>query len=734
LKPAFYREITVIVVRVALPVPLRQHFDYLIAAQLQPQVGSRVLVPFGNRKLVGIIWQIAPSDSFDNSKLKAVTALLDDKPVLPALLCQLLSFAADYYHYPLGEVLISALPALLREGRDLADYQPKVYQLTASGRALDAAALKRSAKQQALWQALHNHQLSESVLLQQHSRNTLKQLLDKQLAEELIVPPSPFTALDAPAKGLKLTASQALAVTAVTQAFGRFERLLLEGVTGSGKTEVYLQAIASLLSQQQQVLVIVPEIGLTPQTLARFQARFDVPVLCWHSALSDSERLHCWLQASSGAAAIIIGTRSALFLPFWRLGLIIIDEEHDQSLKQQDGFRYHARDLAIKRAALQHCPILLGSATPSLESLHNALSKRFIHLPLPDRAAGQALPKFELVDLKQQVLQFGLASQTLAQIKQQLALGLQVMLFLNRRGFAPALSCQECGWLTECQRCSAFTTYHKQSRQLVCHHCGASKAVPRQCGGCGSTQLKPLGQGTEQLEENLQQLFADVAITRLDRDSTRRKGALHQALEDIHQNGARLIVGTQMLAKGHHFPNVSLVVIVDVDGALYSSDFRAPEQLAQLLTQVAGRAGRGSSGGKVLLQTHYPQHTLLQDIIQNGYASFARSALHERQQTRLPPFQHLSLFSAEAHQSEICQHWLQQLADSARQFPELQLLGPIPAPLERRAGKYRWQLQLYSSARAAMHQALEVLLQDIASWPASRKVKWQLDVDPTDLT
>ncbi|MDX1391799.1 MAG: DEAD/DEAH box helicase family protein, partial [Rheinheimera sp.] len=328
-----------IVVRVALPVPLRQHFDYLIEAALQPQVGSRVLVPFGKRKLVGIIWQLAPADSFDNSKLKAVLTLLDAQPVLPPLLCQLLSFAADYYHYPLGEVLISALPALLREGRNLADYQPKAYQLTAAGLALDPAALKRAAKQSALWQALKQHPLSESVLLQQHSRATLKQLLDKQLAQELIVAPTPFTAPDKPVPGLKLTAAQALAVTAVTQAFGRFERLLLEGVTGSGKTEVYLQAIASLLSQQQQVLVIVPEIGLTPQTLARFQARFDVPVLCWHSALTDSERLHCWIQASTGAAAIIIGTRSALFLSFWRLGLIIIDEEHDQSLKQQDGFR-----------------------------------------------------------------------------------------------------------------------------------------------------------------------------------------------------------------------------------------------------------------------------------------------------------------------------------------------------------------------------------------------------------
>ncbi|MEW5682404.1 MAG: primosomal protein N' [Pseudomonadota bacterium] len=722
------------VVRVALPLPLRQHFDYLLDASQPAQVGCRVRVPFGNRTLVGIVWQINPDDSFAADKLKPVQALLDTTPVLPEILCRLLSFAAEYYHHPLGEVLISALPLLLREGRNLSDYQPKAYQLTPAGQAIDASVLKRAPKQFELWQAMSQHRISESLLGQQYSRASLKQLMDKGLAEEVVVPASPYTAPAAAPSGLKLTTAQALAVTAIHQAFGRFERLLLEGVTGSGKTEVYLQSIATLLCQQQQVLVIVPEIGLTPQTLARFQARFDVPVLCWHSNLSDSERLHCYLQAQSGAAAIIVGTRSALFLPFWRLGLIIIDEEHDQSLKQQDGFRYHARDLAIKRAALQHCPIVLGSATPSLESLHNALNKRFIHLPLPDRAAGQALPGFELVNLKQQVLQFGLASQTLTQIRQQLAAGHQVMLFLNRRGFAPALCCDECGWLTECQRCSAFTTYHKQSRQLVCHHCGASKAIPRQCAHCGSTKLTPLGQGTEQLEENLQQLFPDIAITRLDRDSTRRKGSLNSLLDDIHQHGARLIVGTQMLAKGHHFPNVTLVVIVDVDGALYSSDFRAPEQLAQLLTQVAGRAGRGDKAGKVLLQTHYPEHALLQDIIQNGYASFARSALLEREQTRLPPYQHLSLFSAQAHQAPLCQQWLTQLAEQARQFPALQLLGPIPAPLERRAGLYRWQLQLYSANRTAMHQALSALLDCVSKWPLSRKIKWQLDVDPTDLT
>jgi primosomal protein N' (replication factor Y) len=429
----------------------------------------------------------------------------------------------------------------------------------------------------------------------------------------------------------------------------------------------------------------------------------------------------------------VIGTRSALFLPFLKLDLLIIDEEHDNSFKQQDGFRYHARDLAIKRASIQGCPILLGSATPSLESLANVQQGRFAHLELPDRAAGQLMPTVELVDLKQQQMIHGMAGLTRQRIEQHLKLGQQVLLFLNRRGFAPALICHECGWMTECHRCSAFTTFHKQSRQLVCHHCGATKGVPHQCGGCGSTQLAPVGQGTEQLEEQLQQLFPAYTVTRLDRDSTRRKGSLQAALDQILQGEPQLILGTQMLAKGHHFPNVGLVVIIDVDSALYSNDFRAPEQLAQLLTQVSGRAGRGSQPGKVLLQTHYPGHALLQDVIQNGYASFARSALKERQQTFLPPFMFLALFRVEAHQLELCQEWLQKVAEHYKNWPQIQLLGPLACPMERKAGKYRWQIQLFAKDRKQLHQSLDSVLTEISRWSLSRKVKWQLDVDPQDL-
>lgn len=720
-------------IRVALPVPLRQHFDYLLPDKLLVTVGCRVRVPFGKRELIGIVWQLDVKSDIPDNQLKSILAVLDSEPVMPTLLRQLLSFAADYYHHPLGEVLNAALPALLREGRILSDFQPRCYRLTDSGQACQIADFRRASKQAELWQALSAQPLAEATIKQQYSFNACKQLLAKGFITAFHQAPALYTFQGLTERPLTLTADQAIAVAAINQA-EQFRPFLLEGVTGSGKTEVYLQCITPLLERNQQILVLLPEIGLTPQTLARFAKRFAAPILVWHSNLSDGERLSCWLQAASGAAAVVIGTRSALFLPFLRLGLIIIDEEHDLSLKQQDGFRYHARDLAIKRAALEGCPILLGSATPSLESLHNCQQGRFTHLTLNARASGYAVPKVELIDLKQQVLRYGLAQQTLVQMQQQLALGKQVMLFLNRRGFAPALSCQECGWLTECHRCSAFTTFHKFSRQLVCHHCGASRAIPKQCGGCGSTRLAPVGQGTEQLEEHLTALFPEIPVTRLDRDSTRRKGAFASLLADIQQAGPRLILGTQMLAKGHHFPLVTLVVIVDVDGALYSADFRAPEQLGQLLTQVAGRAGRGHDSGKVLLQTQHPEHALLQDIILNGYAAFARSALLEREQTRLPPYQHLALFRAEAHQSELCQQWLQLLVTHCQQQPAVQLLGPILSPMERKAGKFRWQLHLYAAQRPVLHHLLKHLLMIIAQNTLTRKIKWQLDVDALDLS
>lgn len=721
------------VVRVALGLPLRQHFDYIFLEPEPILLGCRVAVPFGNRELIGLVWQLAPGDHYPLAQLKPIRKVLDQTPVLGDDLRTLLAFAAEYYHHPLGEVLTSALPALLREGKNADPIRTQRYTLSDTGQTLEPSDFKRAPKRLALWTLLHENPTQEQVS-PEFTKADIAYFLEHNYALKNDIPYGPYTRNADRQKALPLNPAQALAVSRIQQSHGCFAVFLLEGVTGSGKTEVYLQSISPVIAQGGQVLVLVPEIGLTPQTFARFEERFGVPVGIWHSNMTDLERLTTWQRCQTGDLAVIIGTRSALFLPFLKLQLLILDEEHDASFKQQEGFRYHARDLAIKRASLLKLPIVLGSATPSLESLANVQAGKFFHLELPERATGQAVPRVELIDLKQQVMQAGLASLTRARIQQTLNQGQQVLLFLNRRGFAPALLCHECGWLTECTRCSACMTYHKQSRQLVCHHCATIKPIPRQCGGCGSTQIAAVGQGTEQLEEQLQHLFPKVGITRLDRDSTRKKGSLHQALEHIHQGHAQLIVGTQMLAKGHHFPKVSLVVIVDVDSALYSSDFRAPEQLAQLLTQVAGRAGRGENAGTVLLQTHYPGHALLQDVIQNGYASFARSALLERQQTQLPPFIYLALFRAECLSLELCQQWLAQLCAFLKNFPSLQLLGPLACPMERKAGKFRWQLQVFSRDRKALHHALAQAVVSVKDWPLTRKLKWQLDVDPLDLS
>ncbi len=721
------------VIRVALPVPLRYHFDYQLDNSENICIGARVRVPFGKRELIGIVWQLEPKDQY-SAELKSVIEVIDREPIFSEELRDLLSFAADYYHHPLGDVLVSALPTLLREGRRLSDEKQRRAELTMQGLAVTASDFKRSAKQLALWQLLAQSSQTQAQITAAGLTNAARQLEQKSWLSWHTEAYQPFCYQPERQRALPLNPAQALAVSAINQAQGQFQRFLLEGVTGSGKTEVYLQAITPVIARGQQVLVLVPEIGLTPQTLARFEKRFDVPMQVWHSNMTDHERLTAWQRSKSGDAAITIGTRSALFLPFHQLGLIIIDEEHDGSLKQQEGFRYHARDLAIKRASLLNCPIVLGTATPSLESFHNALQQKFIHLQLPERATSQQVPAIELIDLKQQVLQHGLATRTIDHIRKSLERGQQVMLFLNRRGFAPALICHECGWLTDCPHCSAFMTFHKQSRMLVCHHCTTTRVVPHQCGNCGSTQLVPVGKGTEQLEEQLSTLFPQVPITRLDRDNTRRKGALEQLLATIASGESQLIVGTQMLAKGHHFPNVSLVVVVDVDGALYSSDFRASEHLAQLLTQVSGRAGRGDIAGKVLLQTHYPGHPLLQDVIQNGYHAFARSALLERQQTQLPPFMHMALLHAQSEDPQVCPLWLGQLQQFSREHaPKVQLLGPIQPPLERKAGKYRWQLQFFAADRRDLHQLLQALLPFALSLPLQRRLKWQIDVDPQDL-
>ena len=726
-------------VRVALPVPLRRQFDYLAPEPL-PAIGCRVRVSFGRQQLVGLVTDHPEQSDLPLAKLKPILEVLDTTPLLPPSLWQLLLWSAHYYQHPLGEVLQHALPVLLRQGEAAQRRPLESWQLTPSGH--DFTPSKNAERQRQALQLLQDGPLPAADLREVGiDSQVLAKLAAKGVVEKIdgSLPQEPWrdNLLVHEADQHQLNTEQALAVASVQSQPQEFGVFLLDGVTGSGKTEVYLQLIAPVLARGQQVLVLVPEIGLTPQTLQRFRRRFAAPILTLHSGMNDRERLEAWLACQSGDAAILIGTRSALFTPFRSLGLILIDEEHDASFKQQEGFRYHARDLAVMRARLDSCPILLGSATPALETLHNGLSGKYQMLRLSQRAGGASVARQEVLDIKEVPLQAGVSPQLLQLMESHLRDGNQVMLFLNRRGFAQSLLCHHCGWIAACGRCDAYYTWHQGSRRLHCHHCDSQRPVPSHCPECGSPDLQGTGVGTEQVEALLAARFPHYQTIRIDRDSTRRKGELEAHLDGIRSGKYQILIGTQMLAKGHHFPNVTLVGLLDVDGALFSQDFRATERLAQLYTQVAGRAGRASKPGLVVLQSHHPEHLLLQDLVHNGYHHFARTCLQERQQLGLPPFAFQALLRSEAVHKANVEQFMGEVAGlvmSRRTLhPGVQMIGPIAALMERRAGKYRMQLLLQAPKRLALAQLLLRLLPEIEALPSVRKVRWSLDVDPQEL-
>jgi primosomal protein N' (replication factor Y) len=729
------------ILRVAVPSPLRQLFDYLPPADMAADCilapGQRVEVPFGRRRALGLLIEVAGDSALPAAQLRPALAVLDREPALPLPLLQLLQWAADYYHHPLGECCQQALPTLLRRGGDTRERR-RAWQLTTAGLALPDSALKRAPQQAAAWQQLLREQPLPDDRLDALGigRETLRALRAKGLVEPIEIEASAATAATANSTCDTsipvLTDEQQTAVTAVASAHGRFQCHLLEGITGSGKTEVYLRLIEQTLARGEQALVLVPEIGLTPQTLARFRRRLQTPIAVLHSGLNDSERLQAWRDARSGVAGVVLGTRSAVFADLPRLGLIIVDEEHDASYKQQDGFRYHARDVAIKRAADLGVPILLGSATPALETLHNALAGRYRHLTLHRRAGNAATPPIDVIDIRHQPMHEGLAPASLTTISDTLARGDQVLVFLNRRGFAPTLLCHDCGWIAQCRHCDARLTVHAQQRQLRCHHCGFSERLPLRCAACSSPQLEFRGPGTERLELALTQLFPQVPVIRIDRDTTARKHALRDKLERIGSGSPCLLVGTQMLAKGHHFPDVTLVVMIDIDGGLASADFRGTEKLGQLITQVAGRAGRAEKPGRVLIQTHYPDHPALGSLLRDGYHTFARQLLDERRARALPPFGQLALIRADA----LALRDAETLLAAARAncaVAGVDLIGPLPAPMSRRAGLFRAQLLLRADQRAPLHQALHQLARAAGQHALARKVRWSIDVDPVDL-
>ncbi len=723
------------VVQVAVPAPLRRTFDYLVPAGLAvPAIGTRVRVPFGRRQAIGVVLAVPAHSEVADSKLRPVLAVLDAQPVLDAALLALLRWAADYYHHPIGEVIHAALPALLRQGRSAEIGGLERWFLTETGAALTAQTFVRAPAQQRLWEALRTHPglgAVEATAVTARAPRILREWetkgwTDKMNADCLSAPA--VTTLPPPA----LSTDQARAVDEVAAGQDAFRCFLLHGVTGSGKTEVYLQLVARALVRNRQALVLVPEIGLTPQLVERFRRRFAVPIAVLHSGLNDGERLCAWLAAASGRAPIVLGTRSAVFTPLRDPGVIVVDEEHDPSYKQQDGFRYHARDVAIVRAQRANVPIVLGSATPSLESLHNARSGRYTLLPLPQRAGAAALPAVHLLDMRRLPRLDGLAQPLLKLIDERLASGEQSLLFLNRRGFAPVLLCHDCGWIAPCPRCDARLTLHKRKAELRCHHCDTQRPVPAACPQCGGGELHALGEGTQRIEEILPRYFPQARILRIDRDSTRRKGALQAQLDQVHAGEADILVGTQMLSKGHDFPNVTLVAVLNADQGLYGSDFRAPEHLFQQIMQVAGRAGRAERAGDVYIQTYHPEHPLFAALCAHDYAGFADYALTERSQAAYPPFAHLALLRAEAVQPQVALQFLARSRALAASLADthVQLTDPVPAPMERRAGRYRAQLLVQASHRASLHAFVTRWLTALEEEPSAKKVRWSLDIDP----
>ncbi len=732
--------------RVAVPSPLRRLFHYLPPKQgaTGNPVGCRVRVPFGSRQQVGVVTATGEHDgSVPFDKLRPVTELLDAEPLIPADMVALGRWAADYYHHPPGEVFEQLLPAALRRPVPASAGKRREWQLSESGKRQDPEKLRRAPRQRAMLTLLQQAGAAvgadELAVLGEGWRDVARRLEDKGLVvrrERMAAPPMSH----GQGTGVALNPDQAAAVEEITRDENRFRCHLLEGVTGSGKTEVYLACIRRALEHGRQVLVLVPEIALTPQLTRRFREGLQARVALYHSGMGDGERRDTWLLAREGKLDVIIGTRSAIFLPLARPGLFILDEEHDSAYKQQEGWRYSARDLAVVRAREQAVNVVLGSATPSLESLRNAESGRYHRIRLPSRAGAARPPRLRLVDIRGEHLDAGLSGELLRAMDRHLAAGNQALLFLNRRGYAPVLVCHDCGWHAECLRCDARMTYHRGRNSLDCHHCGASRGVPRACPECAGGRLTLPGQGTERLEQALARRYPDYGISRIDRDTTRRAGTLESLLETARSGEARILVGTQMLAKGHDFPDLTLVGLIDADQGLMSADFRGPERTAQLITQVAGRAGRGEQVGEVLIQTRNPEHELLLHLIRDGYAKFARAALVEREQAALPPYSHLALLRAEAHRRDAVRDFLGEALDLGRQYGEdsgvgsaVLLMGPVPAPMERRAGRLRWQLMLQADARGPLHRLLAQWAPALETLKTARRVRWSLDVDPIEL-
>ena len=731
------------ILRVALHTPLRRLFDYLPPPNCKINTlipGQRLRVPFGKGKArIGLLVKLTDKSEIEQHKLKHILEIVDEQPLYTQKHLNLLEWASQYYHHPFGEVIFTTVPPLLRKGLPPALKKEILWRLTPAGIVTHTESFKYAKKQAALLDFIKYFTDGVSSMQIQKKfaqwRPYLNALIEKGLVEK-------FNSQSSNSKKLrktynvKLNSAQKQAANEISVAAGRYQAFLLDGITGSGKTEVYIQSIRQIINTGLQALILLPEIGLTPQFIERFQHRLNVEIAVLHSALAERERLDTWLKARDGKVLVVIGTRSSIWTPFHQLGIIIVDEEHDLSYKQQDGFRYSARDMALIRAQREKIPVVLGSATPSMESLQNAATGRYQELKLTRRVGSAKLPRINILDIRANKMHGAVSQHLLEAIQHCINQKQQVLLFLNRRGYAPVMMCHDCGWVFKCPRCNIQMTYHKHNNKLCCHHCGHVEKLMNNCHECTGGKIIEIGHGTQRLTETLGEILPSANILRIDRDSTRRKDTLQLMLKDIHAGKVDILVGTQMLAKGHHFPKVTLVGIIDADRGLYSADYRASERMAQMILQVGGRAGRAESPGTVIIQTHHPDHPLLKTLVAQGYTKFSELVLQERKEALLPPFSYHALLRSEAHDMQLSRRFLNDAKSRLHSTNKLQLeiFGPIMAPVEKIAGRYRMQLLLQAKNRNQLRQTLQPWVNILEQMPSARKVRWSLDVDPQDMS
>ena len=730
------------ILRVAINTPVRKLFDYLPPPGVNPGAllpGIRLRVPFGKtREKTGLLVEIADKPEIETHRLKYAIAVLDDKPVINKELFRVFEWAINYYHHPAGEVMIGCLPKLLVMGVPATGKEQIYWRLSHTNPEVPVPEFAHAPRQKSIYRLIESNPegISQQVIQNTFSnwRIPLETLKKKGLVESFIKSiPDAATKPD-PGNIIRLNNQQENAVKTIKEAINTYQTFLLNGITGSGKTEVYIHCILEVLEQGKQALVLVPEIGLTPQFTERFKHRLDTDTAVLHSSLTDRERLNAWLDSRDGRAGIIIGTRSAIWTPFKQLGIIIVDEEHDISYKQQDGFRYSARDLALIRAQQENIPVVLGTATPSLESVYNVIHNRYREIKLSQRTSNIPPPAIKVLDIRGSRMDGAISVSLLAKIREHVDKKQQVLLFLNRRGYAPVIMCHDCGWICKCHRCDIQMTYHKHIDRLCCHHCQHSEKPVHACAGCGSQKVIEIGHGTQRLSETLEKNFPAAKVLRIDRDSTRRKGSMQSMFDDIKKGMADIIIGTQMLAKGHHFPDLTLVGIIDADRGLYSADFRAGERLAQVIMQVSGRAGRAVTPGEVILQTHFPEHPLLKAMISHDYSRIIKIIMHEREQALLPPFSYQVLLRSEANQQKLAGQFL---TDANAHLPatntNIEVFGPYPAPIAKRAGRYRMQLLLQAKKRNHLRILLDEWIATLDKLPVANRVRWSVDVDPQDI-